>query len=268
MKNIEVEIPKEVQKYFPTIWNGQRVYFDGVQLMVDNFEDTDEFKSLKLHNSIVALGIKGIGPATAIKLHKANIDLFTLLSQNAIGLKTLLLKSPEFKEGRDLEILIQNVFDLTEVELWSVIYSLGYRNCGKTISKQLAKWFINIDYDFKGLEKQVVENFINSQEAQTELIELVSILNMNNVQVINPTAPKAGIITFEMSGDCSTHSSKNEFKREVESSGKCIHSSLNKDTTYLITASLASQTTKMIKAEKNGTKIVTYEQFLDIIASL
>jgi len=64
---------------------------------------------------------------------------------------------------------------------------------------------------------------------------------------------------------CSTHASKGEFKREVEATGKALHVSLNKDTKYLVTASLASMTTKMQKAEKNGTKIVTYDQFLDII---
>lgn len=266
-KIIEIIEPSNEAYNLPTEWNGYTLAFDGVQLMVDNFEDTDEFKALKLHNSVVALGIEGIGPAMAVKLHKANIDLFTLLSQNAIGLKALLLKSPEFKEGRELEIVIDNVFELTEVNLWSVIYAMGYRNCGKTISKQLANWFTDIPFDFKGLEKQVVEKFINSQEDQDSVNELVSILINNNVKVINPTPPKAGMITFEMTGDCTTHGSKSEFKREVEATGKALHASLGKDTTYLITNSLASQTTKMQKAEKNGTKIVTYEQFLDIIAA-
>ena len=265
MKNIEVELPKEVQKYFPTTWNGHRVYFDGVQLMVDDFENTDAFKALKLHNTITALGIEGIGPATATKLANAGIDITTLLSENPIGLKLKLLQTGEFKDGRELEILIDNVFNLTKVELWQVIYSMGYRNCGRTISKQLANWLVKIPFDFKGLEKQVVESFINDLDAQNDVKKLVGILLNNNVNVIKPEPPKAGLLTFEMTGDSSTHASKGEFKREVEATGKALHVSLNKDTMYLVTASLASMTTKMQKAEKNGTKIVTYEDFLNIV---
>lgn len=264
-KIVEITKPSNEDYILPVEWNGHNLTFDGVQLMVDDFENTDAFKALKLHNSIVALGIEGIGPATAAKLANSGQTLISLLSTNPIGLRAELLKTNEFKDGRELEILIDNVFNLTKVELWQVIYSMGYRNCGRTISKQLANWMCKIKFDFKGLEKQVVESFINDTDAQQDVKNLVGILLSNNVNVIKPEPPKVGLITFEMTGDCSTHGSKGEFKREVEASGKCIHASLNKDTTYLVTASLASMTTKMQKAEKNGTKIVTYEQFLDII---
>lgn len=264
-KIVEIIEPSSEIYITPTEWNGHNVTFDGVQLMVDDFENTDAFKALKLHNSIVALGIEGIGPATATKLANAGQTLISLLSINPIGLRLELLKTNEFKDGRELDILINNIFNLTKVELWQVIYSMGYRNCGRTISKQLANWLVKIPYDFKGLEKQVVESFINDLDAQHDVKQLVGVLLSNNVNVIKPEPPKAGLLTFEMTGDCSTHASKGEFKREVEATGKALHVSLNKDTKYLVTASLASMTTKMQKAEKNGTKIVTYDQFLDII---
>jgi DNA ligase (NAD+) len=253
----------------PTVWNGNSVSFDGVQLMVDDFEQTDAFKSLQLHNSIVALGIEGIGPATASKLQDAGQTLISLLSTNPDGLRMELLKSDVFKDGRDLEILVENVFALTKTELWKVIYAMNYRNCGKTISKQLGNWMAKIPFDFKGLEKAVVEAFIMDIDKQDEVKHLVGILLANNVNIIKPEAPKAGIITYCMTGSPSSgHATKKDYSRDVESSGKCIESSLTKETHYLVAESLAGMTTKMQKAEKNGTKIICYSDFLDLIKSL
>ena len=264
-KIVEIIEASKEQFNLPTNWNNHDLYFDGVQLMVKDFENTTEYKSLKLYHTIVALGINGIGPATADKLSNANIDINTLLSSSPELLRTLLLNSKEFKDGRELEILIENIYTLTKVELWQVIYSFGYKNCGKTISKQLANWMCNIAYDFKGLEKNVVTAFIDDNKRIEEVKLLVGILLNNNVTVVRPEAPKAGLITFEMTGDASGYGSKGEFKRICEGYGNCMHTSLNKETTYLVTTSLASVTTKMQKAEKNGTKICTYDQFLDII---
>ncbi len=267
-KIIEIIEPSTETYESPTEWNGHAVSFDGVQLMVDGFEDTDEFKSLKLHASVVALGIVGIGPSGASKLQTAGITLVDLLSETPSGLRMKLLNSGEFKDGRDLEILVENVFDLTSVELWQVIYAMGYRKCGKTVSKQLANWMTKIDYDFKGLEKQVIEDFVMDSTCVDAVKELVGMLLVNNVTVVKPEAPKQGLISFEMSGSPTTHGTKDEFRREVEQSDKCIHTSLSKSTNYLIVESLAINTTKMQKASKNGTKVVTYDEFLNIIKSL
>ena len=267
-KIVDIVEPATDTFELPTIWNGYETNFDGVQLMLNDFESTDEFKSLQLHNSIVALGIKGIGPATASKLVDAGITLNDLITQSPNDLRDMLIDSTIFRMGRELDILIDNVYALNKVELWQVIYSLGYRNCGRTISKQLANWLVKIDYDFKGLEKQVVEDFIYNDERIAEVQTLLESMKQNNIEVVKPEKISKDILTFEMSGDCTTHGSKGEFKREVESSGKVMHTSLRKDTDYLVVASHAIETTKMKKAKKNGTQVVTYDEFLDIVKSL
>ena len=267
-KIVDIIEPSTNDFELPTVWNNHETIFDGVQLMLTDFESTDEFKSLQLHNSIVALGIKGIGPAGASKLHEAGVTLLDLISNTPNELKQRLIDSLVFKLGRELDIVIDNIFSLTKVDLWQVIYAMGYRNCGKTISKQLANWLVKIDYDFKGLEKQVVEDFIYDDNRINEVKEIVSFMLNNNIEVVKPQKISKDILTFEMSGDCNTHSSKGEFKREVENSGKVMHTSLRKDTDYLVVGSLALQTTKMKKAEKQGTKVVTYDEFLNIVNSL
>lgn len=267
-KIIEITEPSVELFELPTEWNNHGVTFDGVQLMLNDFEDTDAFKSLKLANSIVALGIEGIGLPNATKIHNSGIDLVKLLSETPEGLRMYLTNSGEYKDGRELEKIIESIYALTKVELWQVIYAMGYRNCGKTISKQLANWMCGIKYDFKGLEKSVVENFINDIDQQDEVKTLIQILIQNNVEVIKPVQIAADIITYEMTGESNTHSTKKEFSRAVEFNGKCIHVALNKDTMYLVTNDTSSKTTKMQKAEKNGTKIVTYQEFYDMIQSL
>lgn len=264
-KIVLVEKPSDEPYSLPTEWNGHTVTFDGVHLLVDNFEDTDEFKSMKLYNSIIALGFKGIGPATADKLYNSGIELIDLFKNTPDELKNKLLKSNNFKLGRELDILIDNIYNLTKVELWQVIYAMGYTKCGRTISQQLANYICNISYDFKGLEKTVIEDFIYNDDRINEVKDLVGLMIQSNIEVVKPKNISKDIITFEMTGSPTTHPTKGAFKNEVEATGKCLKTSLKKETDYLITDNKASNTTKMQKAEKYGVKIVTYEEFLDII---
>ena len=125
-KIVEIVEPSSNVYTLPTSWNGHNVTFDGVNLNVDGFEKTDEYKALMLHHSIISLGIEGIGPATAEKINNAGVKLNELLSTNPDGLRMKLIQSGEFKDGRELEILIENVFKLTSVELWKVIYAMHH----------------------------------------------------------------------------------------------------------------------------------------------
>jgi len=264
-KIVEVLIPSTVQYNLPTDWNGHQLKYNDVNLSVDGFENTEEYKAVKLTNSVVALGLEGIGPAMCERLVKAGITLTTLLKETPDGLRMTLLQSGEFKDGRELELLIENVFALTKVELWQVIYAMQYKNCGKTISKQLANWFCQLQHDFKGLEKAVVEAFITSPDAQNDVKELIGILVDNNVKIEYPKALAAGIITYEMTGGAGEYGTKDDFSRLVEATGKCIHTSLSKNTTYLVTDSVGSNTGKMQKANKLGVKIVSYQDFYKLM---
>lgn len=264
-----MEFPKELLKWFPNeMYNEHNVIFNGVDLMLDGFENTQEYKSLILYHTISSLGIKGVGPATSAKISEAGVDIKMLLSENASGLRNLLIKNDIFKDGRELQVLINNILDLNKVELWQIIYSLGYINCGKTISKQLANYIADIKYDFKGLQKSVVNDFINNQARIDEVFELVDIMKNSSINVIYPIQLSSDIITFEMTGTNIDGRSKGVYKNIIESTGKAIHTSLGKDTTYLVVDSLTSTSGKMKKAQKNGTLIVTYQEFENIINNL
>jgi DNA ligase (NAD+) len=263
----EITKPSELTYKLMTEWNGKKVSFNDVNLIVEGFEDTNEYKSIQMYHAISSLGFKNIGPATCELLVNTDISLFDLLQQTPDAIRMNLINSKQFKDGRELELLIENLYALNSVEMWQIIYSFGWRNCGKTISKQLANYVCGISYDFKGLEKVVVEGFINSQDKQNKVKEMENILTKNNIKVNKPKSLQ-GLITYCMTGSPTTHPTKEQYKFDIESSGKCIESSLKSDTMYLVTNSLGSMTGKMLKAEKNGTKILDYQQFLDLIKEL
>ncbi len=246
-------------------WHGHKVTYNGVNLMVEGFENTPEYKAIRMNTAITALGFKGIGPATAELL--SSLKLSDIMAQNPEGLKIMLLNTGNFKEGRELTLIIEAFFALTEVELWQVIYSFGYRNCGKTISKELAKYMLKQDHSFKGLEKKVVEAFVNDEERIKEVKEFVEILENNNVKVNKPKSTE-GLVTFEMTGDTSGtgYGTKAQFAAEVSQYG-AVHVALKAETNYLITDSLVSNTGKMQKAKKLGVTIMEYLQFLEFLKS-
>lgn len=267
-KIVNILVPSSETYELPKTFNDNTLTFNGTELLMNGFEQTAEYKSLMMFHTLSSLGFKGIGPSTAAKIAECNITVSDIFSENAMGLHKLLTKNGIFKDGRELEVLINNLLDVTKVELWEIIYSFGYINCGQTISKQLANYIANIEYDFKGLEKKVVEDFINNQYRQDEVLELVKILQNNNVTVVFPQAIGSDIITFEMTGENPDGRPKGVYKNSIEQTGKARHTSLKKGTHYLITDSLSSNSGKMQKAKKLGIKIVTYSEFEQIINEL
>ena len=73
--------------------------------------------------------------------------------------------------------------------------------------------------------------------------------------------------TYEMTGSPKGFgfATKSEFEKVVKN---WKHTKLEKGTTYLITDDLNSTSSKMKKAQKNGTKILTYEQAVELYKSL
>lgn len=253
---------------FPIEHNGNKLTYNGVHLLVDGFEDTKEYKAIQMYHTISTLGFKNIGPATCELLSSVNITINDILNQNPQGLEMLLINSGAFKRGRELELLIENLFTLNELELSQVIQSFGWRNCGKTISNQLANYVAGIDYDFKGLEKSVVEGFINSIDKQNQVKELVSLLESNNIKVNKPKSLD-GLILFEMTGSPEPYGyrTKEVFLYEMKQLG-ATKSSLKKGTHFLVTDSLSSNSSKMDKARKLDIPIIEYDKFHQYLIEL
>ena len=249
---------------WPKSWAGHKTYVDDIHLRVENFEEMPEFKILKLHSGFVALGMKGIGLAMAERVFTPNLfetieDIFSInFTEEA------LLKTGKFVKGRELEILLQIVNGVKEIEYWRVINALKVTGNGKTLSKQLANYFSEVDYDFGGLEKAVVDRFMSQTPERESLNKFVNTLEKKGIEILYPAKIDTSLVIgfYEMTGKPSTHKIKAEFVKEVENKGY-VHGKLNKDCNFLITDSLNASSSKMNKAKKLSVEIITYDDFMN-----
>lgn len=252
-----------------TEYNGCNVILDGVHLRVENYEELPEHKIRKLHHGITALGIKGIGPALSASLFHGGVTYISrLFMQSFSDLKEDLIKSGEFKDGRELELLFENINKIKEVDLWKVVNSFKFKGVGKTMSKEIAKEIAGVEPDYSGLEKAVIEQFhILEEDENIRIIAiqfLSNLLESKDIKIINPEKIDMSQIggIFEMTGKPSTHKVKAEFVKEA-ATNNYLHGKLNKDCNFLLTDSMNSKSSKMKKAEKLGIEIITYSDFVN-----
>lgn len=249
---------------WPTTWNGHNTYADDIHLRVNNHESLGEFRVLKLYGGIVALGLKGIGQKMAGRLYRSGIvkeigDLFTPEFN-----KENLIRSGEFVDGRELEIVLEIVQNVKEIEFWKVINALQITGAGKTLSKQIANYYAEVDYDFAGLEKAVVDKFLHSTKEYGKMNHFLNVLGQNGIKVVYPQKVNNDLVigTYEMTGSPKEQGFKvkSEFVALAEQKG-FVHGKLTKDCNFLITDNLSATSSKMKKAEKLGVEIITYANF-------
>lgn len=253
-----------------TEYNGCSVILDGVHLRVENYEELPEHKIRKLHHGITALGIKGIGPSLSASLFYGGvISIVKLFFTSYSDLKESLIKSGEFKEGRELELLFENINKIKEVELWKVVNSFKFKGVGKTMSKEIAKEIAGVEPDYSGLEKAVVKQFHILEEGENSKILAIQFLSnlieSKDIKIINPEIidmNKIGGI-FELTGSPKEHGFKvkADFLKLASDNGY-LHGKLNIDCNFLLTDSMSSTSSKMKKAEKLGVEIITYSDFV------
>lgn len=259
------KVLKEAEFEAPNTYKGLELIKDGVHLKIKYPHLSEEYKVKRLHSGIVALGIKNVGPSLSERLYNSGCEYVYNLFTPDFN-KENLISSGHFKEGRELDLLFENVNKLTEVEFWKVINSFKFDRCGRTMSKQIANFLCKVDYDFKGLEKDVIFNFrLESNSGYlSDIDNFLELLSNKSIKVIMPENKDSSDIkgTFEMTGSPKEHGFKvkSEFIKLAESKG-FIHKSLNKDSKFLLTDNLNSSSSKMKKAEKLGVEIITYSEF-------
>jgi DNA ligase (NAD+) len=238
------------------------------------------------------LDIEGLGGTRAVQLVEAGLvtdmaDLFTLTRDQLLGLE------------RMGETSTDNLLAAIEVArsrpLHRVFCALGVRGTGRTMSRRIAAHFgsmaairaadadVLAQVDGIGVEKARV---IVAELA--ELAPLIDKLIAQNVgtaetapagaiaatapdaQADGPTAaaPLAGevvVVTGSMTGALAALS-RNEMNELVERAGGKASGSVSKKTTVLVAGEKAGS--KRAKAEELGIRILTPEQFADLIAEL
>lgn len=222
-----------------------------------------------------AMDIEGLGGETVALLVNADLignyaDLYTLKKEDVLPLERMADKSAEN--------LINGIEKSKEVSFERVLFALGIRYVGETVAKKLAKHFKNIDALMAASEEElinldeigeriawsVVDFFKNEENRENvqRLREYGVQLEISAEKLANQTNILEGN-TFVISG-VFEKVSRNELKKLIEDNGGKVSSSISSKTNYLVAGDNMGPS-KLAKAEKLGTNIISEDDFLAML---
>ena len=224
------------------------------------------------------MNIDGLSEATIIKLMDAEIldnflDIYKLEEH-----KSTILKLEGFGK-KSYEKLINNINKSREVKLSNFISSLGISNVGQSSGKAIAKHFnynfgdfyngLNEGFNFTKLDdfgttinKNIYDWFNNIEERKMilSIAKQLRFVKDEDTKHENSGMFKGKI--FVITGSMKTMK-RNDIKDLIEDLGGKVSGSVSKNTTALIYGDKAGS--KLDKAKELGTKLITEEEFVEIV---
>ncbi|TRO67011.1 NAD-dependent DNA ligase LigA [Christiangramia sabulilitoris] len=222
-----------------------------------------------------AMDIEGLGGETVALLVKAGLienyaDLYTLKKEDVLPLERMAEKSAEN--------LIGGIEKSREIPFERVLFALGIRYVGETVAKKLAKHFKTIDALASATEEELVSvdeigeriawsvvDFFKT-EANREIVQRLKDygvqLEISAEKLANQTNTLDGN-SFVISG-VFEKVSRNDLKKMIEDNGGKVSSSISSKTNYLV-AGANMGPSKLAKAEKLGTNIISEDDFLQML---
>ncbi|NLZ46706.1 MAG: NAD-dependent DNA ligase LigA [Clostridiales bacterium] len=218
-----------------------------------------------------AMNINGLGPAivnTLInnKLIKSVGDLYDLTVENLINLEN-------FKE-KSANNLINAINSSKSNSLDRLVFALGIKNIGQSSSKLLCEEFGDLDNIVFATADQIaqIEGFgdIMAQSVYTafrephmlNLIKKLEEHELNTKYESKVKSDKLEDMIFVLTGNLPTLK-RDEAKKIIESLGGKTSSSVSKKTSIVLAGEKAGS--KLAKAEQLGIKIISEEEFLEMI---
>jgi DNA ligase (NAD+) len=224
----------------------------------------------RLAHGIGTFAFRNVAGSAVNKIFNAGIESIIDVFDNSKFNEGILIKSGEFKKGRQLEILMESRNNPTrKITLPLVIASLYFDNVGGSTAKQIAKLFEGNQPDWSGLSYAAYSPFLNKESAEYQkVLRFCKILEDNGFTIHSTEVPviSTDSILFEMTGSPKEFGfkTKEDFLKAVNSAG-WVQKGLDKTTKYLVTDDLNSSSSKMAKAKKLGVEIITYSQVMNLI---
>ena len=226
---------------------------------IKTIQNTETQQSQKFILGLKLLQLDGIGPVISEKIGQiVEYDIIRLFDTNFKPDIKILLGSDSANWSR-----FEQFYNIKTIPLDQLIEMLQIDNCGKTLSRKFAEIMIGKQVDTKGMNKQLLKDVCSSGGKYNTLVkESMNKLKQYGIKVIKPIEVSEDSFSFEMSGDFKKMS-KNDFVIELKKSKpNWVHSTLNKNTNYLIVDDLNTNTSKANKARKYNIKIITYDEAL------
>ena len=222
-----------------------------------------------------AMDIDGLGEETIEQLFEGGLiqnyaDLYTLQEQDVLKLDRMAQKS--------VSNLLQGIENSKQIPFERVLFALGIRYVGETVSKKLAKHFKNMNAILNAsLEEMTAVDEIGEKIAESlyfflqkeEHRELINRLKSYGLQfeIVETESTQVSTIfegkTFVVSGVFENYS-RNELKKTIEDYGGKNVGSISKKTDYLV-AGYKMGPAKKEKAESLGVTILSEQEFGDML---
>ncbi|WP_416443083.1 NAD-dependent DNA ligase LigA [Leeuwenhoekiella sp. A16] len=222
-----------------------------------------------------AMDIEGLGGETVALLVNNGLinnyaDLYTLTKEEILPLERMAEKSAEN--------LINGIEASKEIPFERVLFGLGIRYVGETVAKKLARHYKSIDALAKAtleelitvdeIGERIAESVVDffTHEEKKKLIERLKDHGLQleiSAEVLENQTNKLDGDTFVISG-VFNKVSRNELKKLIEDNGGKVSGSISSKTNYLVAGENMGPS-KLAKAEKLGTKMLTEDQFLALL---
>ena len=227
------------------------------------------------YNSRKAMDIEGLGSETVALLVNEGLienyaDLYDLTKEQILPLERMAEKSADN--------LIQGIGKSREIPFERVLFALGIRFVGETVAKKLARHYKSISALAEATEEELIlveeigVRIAQSIRAFFSLEEnriLVQRLKDKGVQM-EIAAKDFAHHTNKLNGDTYVISgvfsrvSRDELKKLIEENGGKVSSSISSKTNFLVAGENMGPS-KLAKAEKLGTKILSEDEFLGMV---
>ncbi len=222
-----------------------------------------------------AMDIDGLGEETIEQLYAEGLihnyaDLYTLNEEDLLKLDRMAEKS--------VSNLLQGVENSKKIPFERVLFALGIRYVGETVSKKLAKHFKTVDAIINAsLEEMIAVDEIGEKIAESlfsffqvpENLDLINKLKSYGLQfeIVETASTQISNIfegkTFVVSGVFETYS-RNELKKTIEDYGGKNVGSISKKTDYLIAGDKMGPAKKE-KAESLDVTILSEQEFIEML---
>ena len=222
-----------------------------------------------------AMDIEGLGGETVALLVNAGLinnyaDLYTLKKKDVLPLERMAEKSADN--------LISGIEKSKEIPFERVLFALGIRYVGETVAKKLAKHYksieqlmlaskedlVNVDEIGERIAQSLTEFFSLEENKHTidRLKDYGLQLEISAEKLANQTDILQGN-TFVISGVFSKVS-RTDLKKLIEDNGGKVSSSISAKTNFLVAGENMGPS-KLAKAEKLGTNILSEDGFLEML---
>ena len=222
-----------------------------------------------------AMDIDGLGEETIEQLYAEGLihnyaDLYTLNEEDLLKLDRMAEKS--------VSNLLQGVENSKKIPFERVLFALGIRYVGETVSKKLAKNFKTVDAIINAsLEEMIAVDEIGEKIAESlfsffqvpENLDLINKLKSYGLQfeIVEAASTQISTIfegkTFVVSGVFEIYS-RNELKKTIEDYGGKNVGSISKKTDYLIAGDKMGPAKKE-KAESLEVTILSEQGFIEML---